>query len=398
MNKNTRLAVIATALATCLVATAGAAGSRSASGTYSGLAWTASSMVTGTTNTLVPPPGGLANGGDPIYWPVYPRDSGIVYLLMNTTKGGFICSGSLLNDGMSILTAGHCVSDGFNTANPISTTVFFQPPGGLGAGTRIESSGLPNGGAETRQVGQYFVNPGYTGNVIDHNDVAVLRLTAPAPAHATSYGLYTTNDLTGQNFTFNGYGRLGDGATGNNNFTSRLRNGDNKYDYALGNAAFGTNWAAALGEPFAQIQHSTISDFDNGLAANDTTCTVSQDASLAGAAGAVFCDLGRGAREAGVSGGDSGGPSFINGMISSITSYGLSFGPEFGDVGPACLPDPAPSCVNSSFGEFSGYVPVWLHADFINAAMVPEPGTYALMGLGLVGVAGLARRRRRQQS
>ena len=87
----------------------------------------------------------------------------------------------------------------------------------------------------------------------------------------------------------------------------------------------------------------------------------------------------------GVAGGDSGGPNFINGLISGVNSYGLSFGANFGD-GTAGL--------NSSFGEFSGYVPTYIHADFINAALVPEPGTYLLMALGLAGVAGVARRRK----
>jgi hypothetical protein len=239
------------------------------------------------------------------------------------------------------------------------------------------------------------VNNLYTGQVIDHNDVAVLRLNALAPTQAAGYGLYTTNDLEGKNFTVHGYGVLGDGATGTTSFSARLRNGDNKYDFDLGNAAFGSNWSTVLSAPMSRIEHSIISDFDNGLAANDTACLVAQASNVGGAAGAVFCNTGVGAREVGVAGGDSGGPSFIGGLISSVNSYGLTFGQDFGDIGPAGC---GSSCLNSSFGEFSGYVPVNIHAEWINATLVPEPGTYAMMGLGLFAVGAMARRRRQQQA
>lgn len=399
MRTNVRLALTALALASGLVATANAQGVRSVSGSYNGMEWTAQSMLTGVTNTQTGGP--VTNGGDPIYWPSFPRDSGVVHLLMDygPAIGAFICSGTLLSDRQSVLTAAHCVSDGAGTANPLTTTVFFQPPEGLAAGTRIQTSGTVPAGVETRTVSTYFVNNLYTGQVIDHNDIAVLRLNAPAPVHAAGYGLYTADNLEGQNFTVHGYGALGDGATGRNNFTARLRNGDNRYDFDLGNAIFGSNWGTVLGAPMSRIEYSIISDFDNGLAANDTSCLVAQASNVGGAAGAVFCDTGLGAREVGVAGGDSGGPSFIGGLISSVNSYGLTFGLGFGDIGPAgCGSAPSPSCLNSSFGEFSGYVPVNIHAEWINATMVPEPGTYAMMGLGLFAIGAMARRRRQQQA
>lgn len=364
----------------------------SISGSFNGMTWTASQTIVGATSTQSGGP--ITNGGDPIYWPSYPRDSGVVALLMDYGPGGsFICSGTLLADRRSILTAAHCVSDGAGTANPLSTTVFFQPADGLAPGVRIHTPTGP--GVVSRSVTNYFVNNAYTGDVIDQNDIAVLRLNDAAPDWARSYGLYTTNDLEGKDFTVHGYGRLGDGTNGANNFTARLRNGDNKYDYRLGNSLFGNGWAGILGEPLSQIEHSIVSDFDNGLAANDTSCRVAQASNLAGAAGAVFCDTGRGAREAGVAGGDSGGPGFIGDLISSVNSYGLTFGPDWGDL-PLCTPRPGLPCtfLQSSFGEFSGYVPVWLHTDFIRNSMVSAPGTLALLFSGLMAPLFVARKRR----
>jgi hypothetical protein len=116
---------------------------------------------------------------------------------------------------------------------------------------------------------------------------------------------------------------------------------------------------------------------------NDASCRL---AGAFGLGGPKYCNLGRGPTEVSDAGGDSGGPEFINGKIASVTSYGLTFGKNFGDVD---------GKLDSSWGEFNGFVPVSIHTAFIAGSMVPEPGTWAMM-LGGFGVIGAAMRGRRK--
>ncbi|TPE61417.1 PEP-CTERM sorting domain-containing protein [Sandaracinobacter neustonicus] len=165
-----------------------------------------------------------------------------------------------------------------------------------------------------------------------------------------------------------------------------MRQGENIYDYALGDPIWGGFWDGFFGE--ADVTHSWLSDFDNFspviiggnlYVGNDQGCIV----------GIVLTDTLFGCTpmtglEVGVAGGDSGGPGFLNGKIASVNSYGLTFGSELGDIDDE---------LNSSFGEYSGYVPVYAHKDWLKS-VVPEPATWAMMitGFGLVGT--MMRRRR----
>lgn len=325
-------------------------------GSYGDLSWQATSRIIGASDLGT---GSASNqAGDPLY-NANSSYNGAVGMLMQTNNGNFVCSGTLLNDRRSIATAAHCVSNGAGTALPLSTTIFFQPENGmLDPATSIYAS--PEGVVEI-EVSDYFVNPDYTGEVIDQNDIAILRLADEAPEWATSHDLYLGNDLTGQAFNVAGYGVRGNGDDGVTANSGRLRQGNNVYDFAFGDDAFGGFWTDRDPNGFnffgtADIEFSYISDLDTGLAENDMSGNLGNFFGTT-----LFEELGLGLNEVGVAGGDSGGPNFINNLLSGINSYGLTFGAGFGDTD---------NELNNTFGELSGYVPTWLHADFIRQSML----------------------------
>lgn len=369
---------------------------RSASGTVGGLNWTAASRIVGTTGTgtaaAVPP-------GNPIYNATMPQKSGVAALIMNYgAAGSFICTGSLVAAN-KILTAGHCVSGGTNyggTAGLQSVTAYFYAgnnpgqPGNVYNPDVVVSNPSSAFGDPVNTVGitasNVTVNALYTGEVIDENDIAIITLSQAAPDWANIYGIDYTTPLGGTDFNVAGYGArssLG-GTVGDDLGTGRLREGDNRYDFRLGDADFGGEFTDPVIGFGAQAENSWLSDFDSGLAVNDASCRLAVEG-FGLAPSTKYCDLGRGPREVSVAGGDSGGPQFVNGKLTSVTSYGLTFY-GLGDID--CF-DPDNCNLNSTFGEFNGFVPLSIHQDFISGA-VPEPATWAMMilGFGVVGFAG----------
>ena len=375
---------VAACSAVLSLAFGGASGATTMSGSLGDVHWTARNLIVGQTSTDT-----SAGGGDPRYFAAMPQYSGVASLIMSYQNGSFICSGSLLPDRVSLLSAAHCFTPSDTSGALLSTTAFFY-------GGTVPDTVVPFNPASTAvPVANVFLHPQYTGEVIDQHDIAVLRLADPAPSFATAYGLASVTDLTGLDFNTAGYGGRSNagGSVGVNRQTGILRQGDNRYDFRFGDEDFNGGWADSqgLGLDLSITGLVFLADFDNGQSAQDSTCLVGAAFSLSGS---KYCDLGRGASEANTAGGDSGGPQFDNDFnILSVTSFGLSFGTSFGDID---------SELNSSWGEFSGFAPIYPNLSFIEANLnmpaTPVPGPLPIGGVVVMLQLRRRLRRRLQQN
>ncbi|WP_448564853.1 CARDB domain-containing protein, partial [Trichothermofontia sp.] len=257
---------------------------------------------------------------------------GVGRIIIQAGTTSFLCSGSLLATGRHVLTAAHCLTDEDGNLIADSAAITFNLPSG---NVTINASAI-------------FIHPDWNGNFLQGNDIAILELASEAPAGVQRYDIFTSRDgdEIGRVSTKVGYGHSGTGDTGEDidNFPAGTkRAGNNIYD-ALADIFEGVFTDAGEIAPGTQLAY----DFDNGLAAND--------------AFDFFFDitnfLPRGPeREVNSARGDSGGPTFIDGKIAGITSYGFGF-----TEAPDILPG-----TNSSFGEISVDTRVSNHTDFINS-------------------------------
>ena len=288
--------------------------------------------------------------------PIYAAPPGIGYdgvagLLITKPTGTFLCTGSLVGaEHRHVVTAAHCLLDATSV-----DAVFFPPAGGT----------------VIRTTTSYTIKSGYTGSVIDPNDIGVIDLGTRV-SDVESYSLFT-GDAVGEVYDEVGFGRSGTGATGATLASGLRRHGYNRFDFTGADPV----WAGFWGD-----YDILFSDFDNGLAAQDASCRLT---AFFTAANAAYCDLGLGDLEAMSAPGDSGGPLFVGGRLAAVASFGLTFSDMVvGDVDLA---------LNSSFGEFGGYTPIAAHAAWLEEHIVPEPATILLMLTGLLGIALVQRRR-----
>ena len=324
-------------------------------------------------NAIVTPDAGVGGGiNNPLYLPPASdaNYSGIVNLWFRDA-GGVVrgaCTGSLLEGGgrRKILTAGHCVANNSSEVVWSSFTARFRNADGTF--TQVNGTG-------------FAVQANYSGEVLEEQDVAVLTLSADAPAGARGYSLFTGNPLV--DYTAAGFGRAGDGLTGDNNVANNqfgavnvLRAGRNSFE------STGRDDSSFAGDGNSDVVGYggiLLSDFDDIDGSDDSfTC---------GALG--FCDNGFGLGEVAVGRGDSGGAAFTNTwQVLGVASWGSSADgtnlSQYGtDFGYACV------------ANFEGNTACLANYAFVQGQLnvVPEPSTYALMATGLIGLVGFARRR-----
>jgi hypothetical protein len=292
--------------------------------------------------------------------------SGVVSINIRYDGQSFICSGALVSS-RSVVSAGHCVDTDGN-----GHFVDLKKPG---TDVRVIFNSAGDRTAIVTATG-VTVHPDYKGfgncpagvdSFCVNDDLAVITLGSDAPASAKIYKVFDAPITSGKRIIMAGYGTSGDGVDGyyvNPSFFVK-RSGENYIDL----------FDADDEQGFTGRNEVWYADFDGG--GKDTFCDMY---------GVCTPQLPNN-REAGIGGGDSGGPSFIdwNGelwLVANNTFSGWFDGQTKG-----------------TFGTYFGGILLNPYADFLRAAtgnqiawVLPEPGSIALLGLGAMMLLGARRR------
>ena len=259
---------------------------------------------------------------------------GVGDLILTRSDFTVRCSGALLSTGQHVLTAAHCVTDDRGRLNLLSGFVTFE-------------GDLRN---EQIDVISATVHPKFKGDVLRGNDIAVLELATAASSDITRYDIdRNPTDDVGSVGIKAGYGQTGQGDEGAADPSGTKHDGKNKYDATAREMyqALRLNQKQYFADGILQF------DFDNLKSDND-------------AFGFFFSkpDTGLGTYEVNSAPGDSGGSTQTNGVITGITSYGITLTYTTGKTS-----DVTPGVIDSSFGEFSADTRVSQFTSFIDDAM-----------------------------
>ncbi|WP_083798374.1 trypsin-like serine protease [Lyngbya sp. PCC 8106] len=293
--------------------------------------------------------------GDPNDYIVEPGTGydGVVRLNIQTSFGGFLCSGSLLPTGQHILTAAHCL------ASSIDTIDFepFIPLGNVfttGAKAFFE---LPTGEVQVKAE-ELYIHPNWNGRYYDGNDLAIIKLAELAPTDAERYDIYRGSDELGQPGIKVGIGVTGNGNTNERVLDLKKRSGLNTYD------AFGEVLNGVFPEVNFPVGSALLYDFDNGNPANDALGII-----------AGIPNFGLGENEVSPSFGDSGGPTFIDGLVAGVVSDAIrSLLPSEIDDIPYNL-SVGEIIFDTRVSTYAGYIDDVLAGNIAPTKTVPEPNT-----------------------
>lgn len=327
--------------------------------------------------------------------------SGVGGLITNAYSfGPFVglCTGAFINPRV-VLTAAHCID-----ANP--TRIRFRT-----------GSGTIDPGFVQYEGSHFWIHPNYDpSRFYEGWDIAAVVLTEPVK---NGEDVYETFKAPGaERFALHtkvGFGTTGEGATGGTLFDIKKRAGENTWDFFGDEIFFDVN------------ENGLVGDFDNGSPTNDSLAPIWDfyglpDFSDTG----VFLSPSLGVYafadadgvlpgtatdwvlvESSSAPGDSGGPTFINGQIAGVTSWGINN--AWGDCGTPGGIDV--SCNNSSWGDWFGDTRVsafiaemeamedfrgirqFNNLGFGRFVAVPTAPAAALFGLGLLGLAAARRAR-----
>lgn len=234
-------------------------------------------------------------------------------------------TGSILYDGRSILTAAH-VFDGMNYDN---LKIYLYDG-----------------------INKFSLNAKVTiyenyDDVNINGDMAIVTFDDNFDNLYNRYQIYRDSDEINQDYIAVGYGDVGIGSTGyiDSSTIHKLKT-KNSFDADF-NTLMNESHTKLSWNPL--INSILIADFDNGLASTDIIGELSG-----------VQDLGNSIYEGFIASGDSGGPAFINNLISGIASYTTKidlYNSSVGDIDEK---------LNSSFGEIAAYQRVSYYQEWID--------------------------------